>query len=123
MTPENDRVYNLARLGMIDWPNAGGAKVLTAGFDRSVGSYASTPDSKTIYLLAEEAGHEKLFNLPANGGDVKLAFEMTQGVYTNLKIPTRPLNSVLLLIGKLPSIRMRLASTTSGASQRLTDLM
>jgi dipeptidyl aminopeptidase/acylaminoacyl peptidase len=61
--------------------------VLTQGFDRSVGSFALTPDSKTIYLLADEAGHEKLFSLPANGGEVRRAFEMTQGVYTNLRIP------------------------------------
>ena len=72
---------------MISWPDGGAVKILTAGFDRSVGSFALTPDSKNIYLLAEEAGHEKLFTLPANGGDVRLAFEMSQGVYTNLKIP------------------------------------
>lgn len=96
VTPENDRVYNLSRLGMMSWPEAGATKVLTTGFDRSIGSYAFTPDSKTTYILAEEAGHEKLFNMPAGGGDVKLVFDMKEGVYTNLKIPSRASTAQLI---------------------------
>ncbi|HEV2884613.1 MAG TPA: hypothetical protein VGW36_07125, partial [Pyrinomonadaceae bacterium] len=91
-SPENERVYNLTRLGMISWPSSGSAgavKLLTTSFDRSVGAFAITPDSKTIYLLAEEAGHEKLFRVPANGGEVQRAFDMSLGVYTNLKIPAK----------------------------------
>jgi dipeptidyl aminopeptidase/acylaminoacyl peptidase len=87
VTAENERVYNLSRLAMMSWPNAGDIKVLTTDLDRSVGSYAFTPDSKTVYFLAEEAGHEKLFSVAAGGGDVRRAFDMTQGVYTNLRIP------------------------------------
>ena len=86
---ENERPYNLNRLGMMSWPGTGPERVLTTTFDRSVGSFALTPDSKTIYLLAEEAGHEKLFSLPAKGGDVTRAFDMATGVYTNLRIPAR----------------------------------
>lgn len=88
VTPETDRVYNLTRLGMLAWPNGQPATV-TANFDRAVGSFAITPDSKTIYLLAEEHGHEKLFSAPAAGGDVKLVYDMSQGVYTNLRIPSK----------------------------------
>ena len=87
ISPETDRVYNLTRLASLPWPGGGEPKVLTSSFDRSVGSFALTPDSKTIYLLAEEAGHEKLFSLPANGGAVTRVFDMTTGVYTNLRIP------------------------------------
>lgn len=98
VTPENERVYNLSRIASVSWPTGvpgsgptpiPGMKVLTANFDRSVGSFALTPDSKTVYFLAEEAGHEKLFSVAAGGGAVQLAFEMSQGVYTNLKIPAR----------------------------------
>jgi len=85
----NGKVYNLDRLTRFSWPDMGAPAILTSAFDRSVGSYAITPDSKSIYLLAEEAGNEKLFTLPASGGEVRLAMDMTRGVYTNLKIPKK----------------------------------
>ncbi|HVF89564.1 MAG TPA: S9 family peptidase [Blastocatellia bacterium] len=88
ITAENDKVYNLTRLASFSWPTPGQPTVLTATFDRSVGSFAFTPDSKTVYLLAEEAGNEKLYTVPASGGQVQLAMDMTRGVYTNLAIPT-----------------------------------
>jgi dipeptidyl aminopeptidase/acylaminoacyl peptidase len=86
---ENDRAYNLNRLGTMPWPATTSMepRILTSTFDRSVGAYALTNDGTTIFLLAEEAGHEKLFSVPASGGNVKLALEMSQGVYTNLRIP------------------------------------
>ncbi|MBI4873215.1 MAG: S9 family peptidase [Acidobacteria bacterium] len=83
------QVYHVSRLAIMVWPAAGEPKVLTGGFDRSVGSFAFTPDSRTLYLLAEEAGHEKLFSMPAAGGGVKLAFDMKLGVYTGMTIPEK----------------------------------
>jgi dipeptidyl aminopeptidase/acylaminoacyl peptidase len=95
VTPGNDQAYNLSRLAMMPWPSSGAVKVLTETSDKSVGSFASTPDSKTIYFLAEEAGHEKLFSVPADGGNVRLVFDMSQGVYTNLKIPAKAVSTML----------------------------
>jgi dipeptidyl aminopeptidase/acylaminoacyl peptidase len=92
----NGKVYNLDRLAMFSWPSVRQPVVLTANFDRSVGSFATTPDSKTIYLTAEEAGNEKLFTLPAAGGEVKLAMDMTRGVYTGLKIPSRASTTIVI---------------------------
>jgi dipeptidyl aminopeptidase/acylaminoacyl peptidase len=80
-------VYALDRLGMSAWPWSGAPKVLTSAFDRSVGTYAITPDSRTIYLMAEDAGQEKLYVLPASGGVVQLAVAPATGVYTGLQIP------------------------------------
>ncbi|HEX5707682.1 MAG TPA: S9 family peptidase [Pyrinomonadaceae bacterium] len=96
-TPENQRVYNLTRLASLSWPTTDGArpKILTAGFDRAVGAFAPAPDSKTVYLLAEEAGHEKIFSVPASGGDVRLAFDMTRGVYTSLRVPAKAARTML----------------------------
>jgi dipeptidyl aminopeptidase/acylaminoacyl peptidase len=122
VTPENDRPYNLTRLGMLSWPG-GEVKVLTTGFDRSLGSFALTPDSKTIYLLAEEAGHEKLFTLPAGGGDVRPAFEITQGQYTNLKIPARASSPLLFAnwdSATNPNEVVRI-DPKAGRHQRLTE--
>ena len=66
---------------MFAWPSTGEPKVITAAIStaRSDG-FAFTPDSRTVYLLAEERGHEKLFTVPAAGGEARLAFDMTQGV-------------------------------------------
>ena len=92
----DDKTYHLERLARFSWPNVGQPNIITSKFDRSVGSVAFTPDSKTIYLTAEEAGNEKLFSMPADGGDVTLAIDMTRGVYTNLKIPPKASSTILI---------------------------
>jgi dipeptidyl aminopeptidase/acylaminoacyl peptidase len=91
----NGKVYNLDRLAMFSWPGMNAPAVLTQNFDRSVGAFALTPDSRSIYLLAEEAGNEKLYTLPAAGGEVRLAMDMTRGVYTGLKIPQRAPSAIV----------------------------
>jgi dipeptidyl aminopeptidase/acylaminoacyl peptidase len=94
------KVYHLERLARLNWPNgistgSGSVRItatpviITSNWDRSVGSFAFSPDSRSIYLTAEEAGNEKLFTMPADGGEVRLAMDMTRGVYTNLKIPAK----------------------------------
>jgi dipeptidyl aminopeptidase/acylaminoacyl peptidase len=92
----NGKVYNLDRLAMFQWPNMKEPVILTANFDRAVGSFALTPDSRSIYLTAEEAGNEKLYTLPAGGGEVTLALDMTRGVYTGLKIPQKASSTILI---------------------------
>jgi len=92
----NQKIYNLDRLAMLSWPEPGAPKILTASFDRSVGRYAVTPDSRTICLLAEDAGHDKLYSLPAEGGQVGLVFDLTLGSYSNLAIPEQAAAPMLL---------------------------
>src|SRR6185295_7783483 len=87
------KVYHLERLARLSWPNevrtsTGRERdlhtlapvILTSTWDRSVGSFAFSPDSRSIYLTAEEAGNEKVFTTPADGGEVTLAMDMTRGV-------------------------------------------
>jgi dipeptidyl aminopeptidase/acylaminoacyl peptidase len=112
------KVYHLERLARFSWPYevatgagrgatrpAGGGDsdrataattILTSNWDRSVNSVAFSPDSRSIYLTAEEAGNEKVFTMPADGGEVRLAMDMTRGVYTNLKIPGKAPSTVLV---------------------------
>ncbi|HET9714292.1 MAG TPA: prolyl oligopeptidase family serine peptidase, partial [Pyrinomonadaceae bacterium] len=90
-----DKTYNLDRLAKLSWPSAGQPVILTSKFDRAVGNYAFTPDSKTVYFTAEEAGNEKLFTMPADGGEVTLAMDMMRGVYTNLRIPSKSSSTLL----------------------------
>src|SRR6185295_12611705 len=51
----DNKTYHLDRLAKFSWPNVGKPEIITAKFDRSVGSFAFTPNSKSIYLTAEEA--------------------------------------------------------------------
>lgn len=87
-SPNNEKVYNLSRLVKVD-AKTGNHQVLTANFDKSVGSFALTPDSKTIYLTSEDAGLEKIYSMSANDGEVKQAFEQTKGCFTSLTIPSK----------------------------------
>ncbi len=92
----NGKIYNLDRLAMFSWPKLGKPQLLTQDFDRAVGSFAFTPDSRSIYLTAEEAGHEKLFTMPAGGGAVTLAMDLTRGVFTGLKIPAQAASTIII---------------------------
>jgi dipeptidyl aminopeptidase/acylaminoacyl peptidase len=90
------KVYNLDRLAKLSWPNPGQPAILTSSFDRAVSSFALTPDSKSIYFTAEEAGNEKLYTLAADGNEVRLAMDMMRGVYTNLRIPAKASSTILI---------------------------
>ena len=87
-SPNTDKVFNLTRLVTVDAFN-GNYKILTANFDGSIGSFALSPDSITVYLTSEDAGLEKIYSMSANGGEVKQVIEQTKGVYTNLTIPAK----------------------------------
>jgi dipeptidyl aminopeptidase/acylaminoacyl peptidase len=95
--PLNKKLYNNARIVRFDWPSMTNRKVVTdAPFDRSVGSWAFTPDSATIYFTAEEAGQEKVYSVPAHGGEVKLVFAPERGVVTSLRIAEKAPSPVLI---------------------------
>ena len=98
-TQTDNKTYHLERLAKVDVnaPRGNAASaILTSNWDRSVGSVAFSPDSRSIYLTAEEAGNEKVFIMPADGGEVTLAMDMTRGVYTNLKIPAKAPATILI---------------------------
>ncbi|MBM4210802.1 MAG: S9 family peptidase, partial [Gammaproteobacteria bacterium] len=89
----NDKVYNSNDLVALSWsgPTAGSltlaaARELTRGIDRAVTSFAITADSRQLYFLVEEAGHEKLFVIDLTKGSPRRVFDMSVGVYTNLAI-------------------------------------
>jgi dipeptidyl aminopeptidase/acylaminoacyl peptidase len=84
--PGTEFVYNHTRLAELDWPNPGEARILTAGWDRSVSDFAASPDGRTLYLLAEDAGHDRIWALPAGGGEVRPLDDMPSGVYGGLSV-------------------------------------
>lgn len=91
------KIYSLDRIVAFDWPSMKNRRVVTpAPFDRSVGAFAITPDSKTIYFLAEEFGHEKVFMVPAAGGEAKLAVDAERGVFGDLAIASKSASTVMI---------------------------
>src|SRR5205085_12643075 len=59
-------------------------------------SFAISPDSRTIWFTAEDAGLEKIYSVPAAGGEVKLAIDTDRGTYTDLLIPSKTGAPVLI---------------------------
>lgn len=84
--PEGEKVYTLSRLVRWNWPALDGRQVLTQDFDRAVGTFKPSPDGKSVYVLAEDEGLEKLYVVPAAGGAVREVGKATSGVLTNLAV-------------------------------------
>ena len=83
--PANDHTYNLSRLVGFSWPSMSQRQVLTASFDRSVGSFAPTADGN-VYFLAEDAGNENLYLVNRATGKVETVIDLDQGCYSNLAL-------------------------------------
>jgi len=88
-------VYNAQRLAAFSWPNPGKPRIVSAGLDRAVNSYAVSPDSRVVYFTAEDSGNEKLYSVRIGGGAVQTIFGVGKGAYTNLVIPERAGNVLL----------------------------
>lgn len=95
-------IYALSRIACAAWPMDGQpVRILARDLDRPVGSWAFTPDSKAIYFTAEDAGHEKVYSVPAGGGSATLVVDAPEGVYTSLDIAPRA--STLFLVANWES--------------------
>jgi dipeptidyl aminopeptidase/acylaminoacyl peptidase len=89
-------IYTVPRLGCASWPwSAASVTVMAKELDRPVGSWAFAPDGRTIYFTAEDAGHERVYSVPAAGGAATLLVDAPQGVYTGLQVPERASTPVL----------------------------
>jgi dipeptidyl aminopeptidase/acylaminoacyl peptidase len=95
---ESVALYSLERLVKFDWPQPVAPRILTAEWDRSVDSIAFTPDSRTIYVTAEDQAHDRIFRLPAEGGAVEPALEIKSGTYSGLVIPERASAPILVAL-------------------------
>ncbi|MFN0122606.1 MAG: S9 family peptidase [Blastocatellia bacterium] len=97
--PQTNKVYNLDRLARMSWPMQGRGmepgyvmrtsdfQILTESFDRSVSSFAPAADGKVIWLSAEDAGLEKIYQLPVTGGTPAQLKIAGKGAYTSLAVP------------------------------------
>jgi dipeptidyl aminopeptidase/acylaminoacyl peptidase len=86
---DGKNVYNQTRLAAITWPDAGKPRIISSELDRPVGTYAVTPDSRTVYFTAEDSGNERIFSVRMGGGKVQTLAKSEGGAYTNVTIPER----------------------------------
>ncbi|HSB14537.1 MAG TPA: prolyl oligopeptidase family serine peptidase, partial [Bryobacteraceae bacterium] len=77
------------------WPAMGKLAVITASFDRSADSFEVSPDGRTVYVLAEEHGHDKIFAVPAAGGEAKPVLDVKLGCYSGLAVPEKAEKTIL----------------------------
>jgi dipeptidyl aminopeptidase/acylaminoacyl peptidase len=120
--PASGFVYNAARLARLDWPGAVPNSETTLPDARSVSEFAVSPDSRELFMLADDAGHVKLYRGGARGGEARLAFDMDQGIYTNLSVNAQGGSAMLVAsfqsaISPAEVVRIDLRR---GAHQRLT---
>ncbi len=93
---DNGKIYNHERLVRMSWPQPGPPAVVSDKLDSSVGSFAISADGRTVYISAEQDGLEKIFELPAGGGEARSHTDTKTGVYTNLAIPAKAPKPFLL---------------------------
>ncbi|MDP9199517.1 MAG: S9 family peptidase [Pseudomonadota bacterium] len=84
-SPQTQFVYNDERLVRFDWASTE-ARPVAFGFHRSVGDFAVTADGERIFLLAEDAGHDRLYSVSANGGDVREVGRLDRGTISALQV-------------------------------------
>jgi len=98
MTPTNEHTFNNRRLVASAWPSGGTAmRVVTGGAEHSVGTYTPAPDNRTVFFLAEDAGHQRLFRAPATGGKEQEVGTMTSGTFGSLQLAAATTGSALKL--------------------------
>ena len=79
-------VYSTDRLVRWSWPSLGERRVITEGVAESVGQYVPAPDSRSVFFIAEQAGHDKLFQVPLAGGAPSQVGQLGAGTYTRIAV-------------------------------------
>ncbi len=77
-------LYSHTRIAKFGWPAPAKPQLLAPAFDRPITGFRVAPDSRTLFLTAEEHGRDKVFSLPAGGGEPKLLSAGTAGVYSGI---------------------------------------
>ncbi|MBE0544206.1 MAG: S9 family peptidase [Verrucomicrobia bacterium] len=90
-----EHYYTLNRLGVAAWPWTGSVAAVAPAFDRSIADFAFSPDSQTVYIMAEEAGRIRVWSTPASGGETRIAVDAPQGVWLSMNVPERAPTPVL----------------------------
>ncbi|MEZ5403856.1 MAG: S9 family peptidase [Bryobacteraceae bacterium] len=96
--PDNDKVYNLARLVRFGWPMKAGAEgaVVAPRLDRPISSFAVSADNRSIYAIIQEHGREKPYAFPVAGGEARLLSDANHGGYGGLSVAEKAAEPVVV---------------------------
>lgn len=95
-TPHDEEVYHLGRLERVAWPQGGEPVLVARDLDRDVGSFAFTPDSRTVYLIVPEAANDNLYRVAAAGGKPEPVIMAASGGYNTLVSARKAPRTVLI---------------------------
>lgn len=79
-----EAVFSPTHLAAFDWPSLERRPDITLPDERDPSNFVIAPNNRDIYLLAEDAGHTKIYRGKSSGGAATLAFDVTSGGYANL---------------------------------------
>ena len=113
------RIYSLSRLAKFTNPEGGKPLLITESWDRSVSSFSISPDSRKLYIDAEDDGFDQLFEMSTDGGEPKRLFKVERGGYANVKPVAGGLIARFQTAGQPPEI-VRL-NTAAGSHTMLTN--
>jgi dipeptidyl aminopeptidase/acylaminoacyl peptidase len=87
MTPSGEHTFNNRRLVSWVWPMTGAPppQVVAGGAAHSVGAYAPAPDGRSVFFLAEDAGHQRLYRSIGAGAEKEVG-TMTSGTFSGLHV-------------------------------------
>ena len=81
-----ETIYAVDRLACAAWPWDGSPATVTGKLDRSISDFAFSPDSRTLYLTAEDSGFVKLFSVSVKGGEVTPVLD-ARGAFGRPEVP------------------------------------
>lgn len=85
-TSTAQQIYFDTRLVALAGPGFERVRVLTEGWDRSVGAVVEAPGGQSLFLEAEDDGYDRIFRVPAAGGKVETVYTPAEGALTGLSV-------------------------------------
>jgi dipeptidyl aminopeptidase/acylaminoacyl peptidase len=84
-SPHTKFVYNDDRLVRFDWADPT-PRPVSFGFKRSVGAFQVSPDGETVYLVAEDSGHDRIYSVTSTGAEPRELGRLESGSLSGLQV-------------------------------------
>jgi dipeptidyl aminopeptidase/acylaminoacyl peptidase len=132
MTPSDEKTAHNTRLVIWTWTpeRLGGQRTIAGGTTLSAGSWQFSPDGRSVYFLAEQQGHQKLFrsgngnaDAPCEAGGACEVGALRAGTYTSVSV-TGPASAPTIVASWESAVNppeVVRVSPTNGAQTRLTS--
>ncbi|HNR92664.1 MAG TPA: S9 family peptidase [Dokdonella sp.] len=84
--PYTGKVYNASRIAVFDWPSMRERGRIELPEGRDIGSFGVSPDGRRVFITAEDAGQEKLYEATVGAGMARLVGSPKQGTWAALAV-------------------------------------